>query len=193
MGSKNKDNNNNIIKYPQAKIILEEMRIAYQVENERKRTLDSKASAFITINIAILTIYIPLIPLSQIFSFFRTAEWYMKSLEAVCLIILTVGVFFSMMAFKWLVDGYSNKEYRYFDVDGLLNAANVTEQYRDGVVENGIIAHYHNILRGTLDELGNMRINNDRAKVIQRGIKDTVKGFCLISFSTMAMRIIMGG
>lgn len=47
------------IKYPNAKIALEEMHRAYEVENERKRTLDEKASAFIVANFAVLTIYIP--------------------------------------------------------------------------------------------------------------------------------------
>ena len=43
MASENTDNE---IKYPNAKMALEEMHIAYQVENERKRTLDGKANAF---------------------------------------------------------------------------------------------------------------------------------------------------
>lgn len=62
-------NTDHEIKYPNAKTILEEMHIAYEVENERKRTLDGKASAFMAVNIAVLTIYIPLIPFDRMLFF----------------------------------------------------------------------------------------------------------------------------
>ena len=55
------------------------------------------------------------------------------------------------------------------------------------------MAHYHRILRGTIDEPGNMKLNDERANKIQKGIHATVVGFCLINFATIAIRIIMGG
>jgi len=63
-------NKDNEIEYPNAKAVLEEMHIAYEVENERKCTLDGKASAFMAANFAVLTIYIPLIPFDRMLDFF---------------------------------------------------------------------------------------------------------------------------
>lgn len=56
-----------------------------------------------------------------------------------------------------------------------------------------MVAHYHSILRGTIDESGNMKINEERADGIQKGINATVISFCLINFSTIAIRIMIGG
>lgn len=186
-------NTDNEVRYPNAKIALEEMRRAYEVENERKRTLDGKASAFIVANFAVLTIYIPLIPFDRMLEFFRGADNYQMAVSAVTLTALLIGIIFSIVAFKELADGYSNKQYGFINVDELLRLANVGESYPDGAAEAGMAAHYHYILRGTLDESGNMKVNEERAEGIQKGINATVIGFCLINFSTIAIRIIIGG
>lgn len=186
-------NTDNEIKYPNAKTVLEEMRIAYEVENERKRTLDGKASAFMAANFAVLTIYIPLIPFGRILDFFSMADNYEIMAATLTLAVLVTGIIFSIVAFKRLADGYSNKQYRFLNVDELLCLANTEKSYSDGTTENGMVAHYHYILRGTIDEPGNMKINEDRAARIQKGINATVIGFCLINFATIVIRIIIGG
>lgn len=45
------------------------------------------------------------------------------------LAVLAVGILFSVAAFKKLADGYSNKRYRYPNVDNLLEVANTTEEF----------------------------------------------------------------
>lgn len=82
------------IRYPNAKIALEEMRRAYEVENERKRTLDGKASAFIVANFAVLTIYIPLIPFDKMLGFFKKASNYQIIAAIVTLAALVIGIVF---------------------------------------------------------------------------------------------------
>ncbi len=147
-------NKDDEIRYPNAKAVLEEMHIAYEVENERKRTLDGKASAFMAVNIAFLTIYIPLIPFDRMVDFFSKTDSYQIIAAVLTLTVLATGIIFSVVAFKKLADGYSNKRYRYLNVDSLLSVANVRESYSEGATENGMAAHYHRILRGTIDELG---------------------------------------
>lgn len=186
-------NTDNGIKYPNAKTVLEEMHIAYEVENERKRTLDGKASAFMAANFAVLTIYIPLIPFDRMLYFFSKSGSYEIIVATLTLAVLVAGIILSIAAFKWLADGYSNQQYRFLNVDELLRLANAGGSYSDGTTENGMVAHYHYILRGTIDESGNMKINEDRATRIQKGINATVIGFCLINFATIAIRIIIGG
>lgn len=181
------------ISYPNAKAALDEMHIAYEVENERKRTLDGKAGAFMAANIAVLTVYIPMIPFDRMLTFFSEAARYKIVVAALTLVVLVAGIISLVAAFKKLADGYSNKRYHYPNVDELLGVANTIEKYSDGTTENGIVAHYHRILRGTIDEPGNMKLNDERANKIQKGIHATVAGFCLINFATIAIRIIMGG
>lgn len=114
-------------------------------------------------------------------------------MAALILAVLVTGIIFSIAAFKRLADGYSNKQYRFLNVDELLRVANASENYANGMTENGLAAHYHYILRGTIDEPGNMKINEDRAARIQTGINATAISFCLINVSTIAIRIIIGG
>lgn len=120
--------------------------------------------------------------------FFCEAGGYKVVAAVLTLAVLAVGILFSVAAFKKLADGYSNKRYRYPNVDNLLEVANTTEEYPEGTTENGIVAHYHRILRGTLDEPGNMKLNDERANKIQKGIRETVLGFSLINFATIAIK-----
>lgn len=184
---------NNKTKYPNARLALEEMHTAYAVENERKRTLDGKANAFMTVNIAILTIYIPQIPFEQLLKFFHKTDSDGKTVVAAFLVLLLCGGVSLLVAFKMFAEGYSNKKYAYLNVDSLLNVAATSTRYKEGVTEKGIVDHYHYILRGTIDDPGNIKVNNERAELIQKGIKATGIGFGLISIATVAIRIFMGG
>ena len=84
------------------------MHIAYEVENERKRTLDGKASAFMAANIAILTVYIPLIPFDRMLDFFSNTGNYEMIAVSLALAVFVTGIIFSIVAFKRLAEGYSN-------------------------------------------------------------------------------------
>ena len=79
-------------KYPFADEMLTTIRQEYEIENDRKKTLDTKASTFITVNIALLTIFIPLIPFMELQSSFDKSSGVEKSVAIIGLIMLGVSI-----------------------------------------------------------------------------------------------------
>ena len=55
-------------KYPAASILLEVSMNEYAKERERTNTIENKANVFISVIIALFTIYIPIIPFSKLFA-----------------------------------------------------------------------------------------------------------------------------
>ena len=99
-----------------------------------------------------------------------------------------------MVAFVFFIKAYGVKGYKRVQVDDLLNIANSTGELDDvfkNQIAQSIVAHYHKILRGTIDEKGNMRINSDTADNVAIGIVLTVIGFVFLSIATIALRIIV--
>lgn len=188
---KNKKNKGNEEKYPFADQMLITIRHEYEVENERKQILDTKASTFITVNIALLTIFIPLIPFSSIQKFFISAGITERTISVIALICLSISIILLIVSFVVLVYVAGISGYSRVDLDSLKNLSENTENRDESCVKKGLVEHYHQILRGTIDVKGNYSINTDRADKIQVGIILTVIGYVGIFISTIALRIIV--
>lgn len=183
------------IDYPYSEKMLSEIKDVYAVENEREIKIATKASAFITVTVAIIALYIPIIPFEKFVFFFasKCVNSVSKGLSILFLIILFIGLFFLGIAFYNFIKAYSVKGYNTVDVDDLLKIASKTEPSNttDSAVYQGIAAHYHKILRGTNDVVGNIKINSDNSEKNQVGIICIVIGFAIISLATIALRIIV--
>lgn len=178
-------------KYPNAELMLAVMRDEYSNEQDRKKDLDSKASTFIAANIAILTIFVPLIPFEQ---FVEVWSQEVRSEQAVMIcgcMGLFIGVILMVAAFIELVRAISIRGYMHVDVDAVYQAALKGEKQDISDVHAGLIGHYYQILRGTVDESGNRKINEKRAKCIQYGIIMSVIGYVVLFVSTVILRIVV--
>ena len=190
------DGLNKEFEYPYAKWILSEIKDQYAAENERENKIMNKASGFISLVIAIITLYIPLIPFSSMKSFFSGGSCSVASMAVVFifLIILALGGGCLIIALWLLVSAYGVKGYNRVNVDDLLKIANYTgkcDMVKQSQIAESIVAHYHRILRGTIDEEGNIKINSNSADKIENGIKWIAVGFALISIATITLRIFV--
>lgn len=157
-------------KYPFADEMLTTIRQEYETENDRKKTLDTKASTFINVNIALLTIFIPLIPFMELQSFFDKSSGVEKSVAIIGLIMLGVSIVLLLVSFVILVYVAGISGYRRVQLDDILKLSSNEEQRDISCVKQTLVAHYHQILRGTIDDEGNYKINTSRADKIQLGI-----------------------
>ena len=176
-------------KYPFADEMLTTIRQEYETENDRKKTLDTKASTFITVNIALLTIFIPLIPFMDLQSFFGKSTGIEKTVAIIGLIMLGVSIVFLLVSFVILVYAAGISGYRRVQLDSILNLSSNEEQIDVSCVKQTLVAHYHQILRGPIDDEGNYKINTDRADKIQLGIILMVIGYVVLFISTIVLRI----
>ena len=182
------------IKYPYAKWMLEEIKGEYYIENERESKIATKAGAFITVIVAIITLYIPMIPFENMESFFSNASISgdEKSAAIRFLTLLAIGMLLFLAAFVSLVMAYTVKGYNRVCVDDLItNSIQSEKELEESVLAQAMVAHYHKILRGTIDTKGNMKINTDSANAVTVGIVCTVFGFVVLSIATIALRIII--
>lgn len=182
--------------YPYAEWMLEEIKKEYFVENERENKIGTKASTFITVIVAIITLYIPILPLENLQKFWNAAPTTStdKILMVIFIIVMSMGLLLLLVAFGFFVIAYRVKGYKRVNVDDLLDIANSIGKYDAKIrsqIAQSMVAHYHKILRGTLDEKGNMKTNSDSSKNVAIGIMLTVIGFVLLSVATMALRIIV--
>lgn len=176
-------------KYPFADEMLTTIRQEYETENDRKKTLDTKASTFITVNIALLTIFIPLIPFMELQSFFDKSSGVEKSVAIIGLIMLGVSIVLLLVSFVILVYVAGISGYRRVQLDDILKLSSNEEQRDISCVKQTLVDHYHQILRGTIDDEGNYKINTGRADKIQLGIILMVIGYVILFISTNVLRI----
>ena len=176
-------------KYPFADEMLTTIRQEYETENDRKKTLDTKASTFITVNIALLTIFVPLIPFVELQSFFDKSSGLEKSVAIIGLSILGVRIVLLLVSFVILVYVAGISGYRRVQLDDILKLSSNEEQNDISCVKQTLVAHYHQILRGTIDEECNYKINTGRADKIQLGIILMIIGYVILFISTIVLRI----
>lgn len=176
-------------KYPFADVMLTTIRQEYEAENDRKKTLDTKASTFITVNIALLTIFIPLIPFMKLHSFWEKSSGIEKNVAIVGLIMLGASIVLLLVSFVILVYAAGISGYRRVQLDSILSLSSREDQRDISCVKQALVAHYHQMLRGTIDDKGNYKINTGRADKIQLGIIFTVIGYVVLFISTIILRI----
>lgn len=176
-------------KYPFADEMLITIRQEYEVENDRKKTLDTKACTFITVNIALLTIFIPLIPFMNLQLFFNKSSDMAKIVAIIGLIVLGISIFLLLVSFVILVYVAGISGYGRVQLDSILNFSTNEEERDVTCAKQALVAHYYQILRGTIDDKGNYTVNTNRADKIQLGIVLTVIGYVGLFISTIILRI----
>lgn len=72
--------------------MLDIMKQEYEIENDRKKILDTKASTVITVNNALLTLFVQIIPFQKLQEFFLDAAMMEKMVAIVGLIILGICI-----------------------------------------------------------------------------------------------------
>lgn len=172
-------------KYPAASILLEVSMNEYAKERERTNTIENKANVFISVIIALFTIYIPIIPFSKLFAAYSIFNKIGIACVTAVLCVMVLSVIFLIIAFVNLYKGYKIKPYLRVEFSSL-NDENILVQSENNV-KRALIDHYNTIL------IGNAKINNEKADAVSVGIKYSIIAFALLSLSAIALIIMLGG
>lgn len=186
--------NNNVLKedqYPYAEEMLKTIRIEYDFENDRKRTLDTKANTFITFNIALITLFIPLIPLGKVSTFFATSNTIEKRFLIFGLVLLVISLIILVVSFVILMKMASVLKYNGVQLNDVLKYSENDKEPDITYIQQGLVEHYYAILVGKNEEPGNIAINDSRAKKIQIGIVLTLIGYIMLFFITIMFRVFI--
>lgn len=182
---KDKLKNSEQEKYPSASIMLDISKNEYEREYERTSMLDSKASFFISALIAIVTIFIPIIPFTELIDFLKKSTKTEIALVTISLCLFFLAVIFFILAIYNLYKGFCLKKYKSVSIEDLNDEE--TLQLTENQVERGLLKHYNTILSHNID------VNNEKAEKISVGFKYSIFSFAFLCISTISLIIIIGG
>lgn len=172
-------------KFISSGILLEMAKEEYTKERERANSLDNKASFFMTVIVAISTIFVPIIPFSRIYSVYLTGSCFQKCCSSVLILGLLSTFTISIIAFQKLYNAYKLTDYMRPNLD-VINGKQFHINRTD-VVEKGLCDHYKTVV----DD--NIMVNNKKCIFINEGIRLSVISFLLLIISTIGLIITIGG
>lgn len=172
-------------KYPSASILLDISLNEYAKERERTNTIESKANAFISVIIALFTIYIPIIPFSKLSIAYSTFNKPGIVCLTITLCVMLSSIMLLIFAFTNLYKAYKIKGYHRVEFSSL-NDDSILVQSENNV-KRALIEHYNTILTE------NAKINTEKAEAVSAGIKYSIIAFVLLSISAIMLIIMIGG
>lgn len=168
--------------YPAASLMLDISRSEFMIERERSNNIDNKANIFITIIITLITIYIPIMPLSSLKEIYKQPYNNNVVTATICICFLVLSVISLTICLYNLIGVISLKPFQRMNFENLNDEQILKASQNE--VERGLLDHYNTILTNNVD------INDKKADKISLGIKYWIIFFCLLSVSTIILLII---
>ena len=171
--------------YTSSGILLEMAKDEYAKERERANALDNKASFFITVIVAVATIFVPIIPFGKLVSLYRKGGCTQKCITSVLLVLIVVAVGYLIKAFIKLYDAYKLTDYMRPSLECISAEGNHTAPNDE--LNKGLCDHYKTVV----DD--NITVNGKKCNSIAEGIKACGIGLLLLIISTVGLIITIGG
>ena len=171
--------------YPSASVMLEVSMDEYAKERERSNILDNKANAFISVIIAVFTLYIPIIPFSKLIAAYSHLGKVGVIGVTIALCVMVTALVLMVIAFTNLYKGFKIQPFVRVEFSNLKDPDLLKCSEND--VKKGLIDHYNTILTSNAD------INSKKAERISVGLRYSIISFVLLSLSTIALIIMLGG
>jgi len=165
-------------------ILVDTARDEYAKERERTTTLDNKASFFITVIVAVVTISIPIIPFSSFVNILNDGTVINIHLVSFFINGLIASFICLICSFAYLYKAYKVADFRSINLDC------VNEEYQKESIEyiqKNLCKSYKEIVAH------NKTINDEKADSVSNGIRLGLIGFIVLIVCTIALIITIGG
>ena len=148
------------------------------------QNLDTKASAFMTAIILILTLFVPIIPFNALQTvFIKGADWQ-KGVVCTLSIPLITALGLLALAFKNLYNGYKPRRIYRFEIKNAKDISLLKTQ--QNIMEKALCDHYCELIEE------NITVNNDKADKIATGLKLSSIGFLILAVIAMILVTCVG-
>lgn len=154
----------------------------YTKERERASILDNKSISLITVLIALLTVYIPLIPFETIYSTYLNGSKNEFSLVFLAVLMLIASFVVTAISFTKLIKTIRLQEYRKADIDMICKEDYL--KYDKDVMEKALCEHYQELIHY------NSKINEDKVKNLSGCFSMVSIVFFLLLISTVILKIV---
>lgn len=180
---KHKDIN---VEYKSSSILLNMAMDEYAKERERANALDNKASFFITVMVALVTVFVPIIPFSRLITFFHSAGSCTRQCVSIVLFTgIVVAFVVLLIAFMKLYNAYKLTDYIRPSLDCIDEQDN--HLVPNDQLNRGLCDHYKTVVDT------NINVNNQKCNSINSGINLFGIGFMVLLSSAIGLIIIVGG
>lgn len=174
--------NTSQIIFRSASSALPTMADEYTKERERGSILDNKSSSLITILIALITVYVPIIPFNTIISTCLNGSKGELALTLLAVIMIISTFVITAISFNKLIKTVKLQEYRKADIDMICKEENL--KCDKDAMEKALCEHYQELIHF------NSKINNDKAKNLGGCFNMVTIVFFLLLVSTVILKCI---
>ncbi len=179
---KQNDEETNKLGFTGAEVALHVMMDEYAKSKERAQIIDNKAIALLTILVALLTIYMPLIPYEKFHKVFSEGTKANLVILVIAAVLLVLALIISVVVFYKLIKTIKTQAYKQVDVNELVDADTLI--YPKDEVEKALCVHYKEIIEN------NSNINDSKTTNMQRCFTQVIAIFFLLLVSTVAVLFI---
>lgn len=168
--------------YGGAESALPTMMDEYTKERERAGILDNKAIALITMLLALLTVYIPVIPFNEMKELLKTSTRIQHTMVVITLILLSIALVMAGITFFELINTIKLQAYTKVDIDKVCQDDYLKSP--KAVMEYALCDHYKEIIHH------NSEINDTKANRIKCCFTWITVTFFLLLISTLILKLI---
>lgn len=178
---KNVKNMTNNYTFKGATVALQVFIDEYSKELERKNFLENKVIALVTIQMAILTVFMPIIPFDKIILGLRCTNNTEIIITTIACMALLFSVITIITSFVILLSAVKIQTYKKVDIEQLNLDSNLKQD--QNAVERGLCNHYAKIT------LENAQLNAEKANKFKLGLPLTIASFACIIMGTILLRV----
>lgn len=182
MSSEDVTTSANEITFKSANTAVQVMMDEYTKERERGGILDNKAIALITVLIALITVYLPIIPFDKIKSIYAADSKNQLIALGIIVLIFISALIFTGITFLNLMDIVKLKEYKRIEIDKILKDENLILE--SDVYEQALCDHYKKLI------IQNSSINDVKSDKLNDCFKWTILSFTFLLISCVGMLLI---
>ena len=168
-------------KYPSSESLLNAAMNEYSMERGRANDLDSKASFFMTLGVAIATIFIPIIPLGKLSHIYLGEDFCIKCVVTVFVISLVLATCFILRALLLLYNSFKIRNYKSFNAEILNDPKNY--EFSKDTTDKSLCQHYQEIIDF------NLKVNDEKAAFVEKGMRFGGFGFLALVIGTVGLLI----
>lgn len=177
-----RENDRTKVAFEGAKAALPIFADEYSKECDRKTIIENKVISLVTIEIAIMTVFMPIIPFGSIGKFlFDDCNSIVITTTFAC-ILLSIGIIIMVISFGILMSAVNIQTYSKVDIEKLDLEENLKQDVNS--VEKGLCDHYKEIT------LANSILNDKKAKKYKIGLPLTIVSFWSMVLGTILLKLL---
>ena len=165
-----------------ASVILPVFMDEYSKELERKNIIENKVTSLIAVQIAILTIFMPIIPFDKLYDLFRNNNNGIVISTSIACLFLLISIGIMIIAFGLSMSAMRVEAYNKVNIEQLVKEENLKHFVND--VEVALCIHYEYLISN------NTKLTDRKANRYKRGLPLTIVAFLCLIVGTVVLKCL---